>query len=125
MVGFVNCNKSNRIKYVQQEQIVDINKTYDLDSICSVIKEKDIDTVLIAIPELDRDDLNAIFEVFKNKVAVIKYLPQVNGLVTFDTKVEDFDGVLMISNSRGLEHFLSYALKRIIDICAGLCGLLL
>ena len=125
VVGFVNCNKSNRIKYVQQEQIVDINKTYDLDSICSVIKEKDIDTVLIAIPELDRDDLNAIFEVFKNKVAVIKYLPQVNGLVTFDTKVEDFDGILMISNSRGLEHFLSYALKRIIDICAGLCGLLL
>lgn len=39
VVGFVNCNKSNRIKYVQQEQIVDINKTYDLDSICSVIKE--------------------------------------------------------------------------------------
>lgn len=125
VIGFVNCNKSNRVKYVQQQQIVDINKTYDLDSICSVIKENDIDTVLIAIPEMDNEDLNAVFEVFKNKVAVIKYLPQVNGLVTFDTMVEDFDGILMISNSRGLEHFLSYALKRILDICAGLCGILI
>lgn len=125
VIGFVNCNKSNKVKYVQQKQIVDVNKTFDLDSICSVIKEKDINTVLIAIPELDSEDLNAIFEVFKNKVAVIKYLPQVNGLVTFDTNVEDFDGILMISNSRGLKHCLSYTLKRIMDICAGLCGLLL
>ena len=125
VVGFVNCNKSNRVKYIQQEQVVDVNKTFDLDSICSVIKEKNIDTVLIAIPEMDSEDLNAVFEVFKNKVDVIKYLPLVDGLVTLDTKVEDFDGILMISNSRGLEHFLSYALKRIMDICAGLCGLLL
>ena len=121
----MNCNKSNRVKYVQQQQIVDINKTYDLDSICSVIKEKDINTVLIAIPELDSEDLNAIFEIFKNKVAVIKYLPQVNGLVTFDTNVEDFDGILMISNSRGLKHCLSFTFKRIMDLCAGICVLLL
>ena len=125
VIGFVNCNNSTKVKYIQQEQVVDVNKTFDLDSICSVIKEKNIDTVLIAIPEMDSEDLNAVFEVFKNKVDVIKYLPLVNGLVTFDTKVEDFDGILMISNSRGLEHFLSYALKRIMDICAGLCGLLL
>lgn len=125
VIGFVNCNNSTKVKYIQQEQVVDENKTFDLDSICSVIKEKNIDTVLIAIPEMDSEDLNAVFEVFKNKVDVIKYLPLVNGLVTFDTKVEDFDGILMISNSRGLEHFLSYALKRIMDICAGLCGLLL
>ena len=125
VVGYVNCNNSKNIKYIQQDQIVDSTRTFELDKICSVIKEKNIDTVLIAIPEMDSEDLNAVFEVFKNKVDVIKYLPLVNGLVTFDTKVEDFDGILMISNSRGLEHFLSYALKRIMDICAGLCGLLL
>ena len=105
VIGYVNCNNSTKVKYIQQEQVVDENKTFDLDSICSVIKEKNIDTVLIAIPEMDSEDLNAVFEVFKNKVDVIKYLPLVNGLVTFDTKVEDFDGILMISNSRGLEHF--------------------
>lgn len=57
---------------MHQEQVVDVNKTFDLDSICSVIKEKNIDTVLIAIPEMDSEDLNAVFEVFKNKVDVIK-----------------------------------------------------
>ena len=125
VIGYVNCNKSNKVKNIQQKQIVDVNKTFDLDSICTVIKEKNIDTVLIAIPEMDSEDLNAVFKVFKNKVDVIKYLPQVNGLVTFDTKVEDFDGILMISNSRGLNHIGSYVLKRVMDICAGLCGILI
>ena len=62
---------------------------------------------------------------FKKKVNVIKYLPQVNGLVTFDTTVEDFDGILMISNSRGVNQAGSYVLKRLMDICAGLCGILI
>lgn len=125
VIGYVTCNKSKRIKNVNQEQVVDINKTYDLDAVDSIIQSKHIETVLIAIPELDSDDLNAVFKTFKNKVDVIKYLPQINGLVTFDTKVEDFDGVLMISNSRGLYHFGSHVLKRLLDICAGLCGMLL
>lgn len=119
--GFVNCKSYG----IHQEQVVSKNKTIGIEDVDSFIKSHNIDTVLIAIPELKQKNLNSLFELFKNKVNVIKYLPQVNGLVTFDTKVEDFDGILMISNSRGVNQVGSYVLKRLMDICAGLCGVLL
>ena len=119
--GFVNCKSYG----VSQEQIVPVKDTIDLDAVDAFIQSHNIDTVLIAIPEIKRRDLNSLFEMFKGKVNVIKYLPQVNGLVTFDTKVEDFDGILMISNSRGVNQLGSYILKRCMDICAGLCGILI
>lgn len=119
--GCVNCKSYG----IHQEQVVSKNKTIGIEDVDSFIKSHNIDTVLIAIPELKQKNLNSLFELFKNKVNVIKYLPQVNGLVTFDTKVEDFDGILMISNSRGVNQVGSYVLKRLMDICAGLCGVLL
>lgn len=119
--GFVNCKSFE----ISQEQIVPLKDTIDLDAVDAFIQSHNIDTVLIAIPEIKRRDLNALFEMFKGKVNVIKYLPQVNGLVTFDTEVEDFDGILMISNSRGVNQLGSYILKRCMDICAGLCGILI
>lgn len=118
---FVNCKSYD----IHQEQIVSENRTIGIEDVDSFIKSHNIDTVLIAIPELKKKNLNSLFELFKNKVNVIKYLPQVNGLVTFDTKVEDFDGILMISNSRGVNQTGSYILKRLMDICAGLCGILI
>lgn len=119
--GFVNCKSYG----IHQEQIVSENRTIGIEDVDSFIKSHNIDTVLIAIPELKKKNLNSLFELFKNKVNVIKHLPQVNGLVTFDTKVEDFDGILMISNSRGVNQTGSYILKRLMDICAGLCGILI
>ena len=116
--GFVNCKSYD----IHQEQIVSENRTIGIEDVDSFIKSHNIDTVLIAIPELKQENLNSLFELFKNKVNVIKYLPQVNGLVTFDTKV---DGILMISNSRGVNQVGSYVLKRLMDICAGLCGILI
>lgn len=119
--GYVNCKAYG----INQEQIVPKKKTIGLEEVDSFIESHNIDTVLIAIPELNQKNLNSLFELLKKKVNVIKYLPQVNGLVTFDTKVEDFDGILMISNSRGVNQIGSYILKRLMDICAGLCGILI
>ena len=119
--GFVNCKSYG----IHQEQIVSENRSIEIEDVDSFIKSHNIDTVLIAIPELEQKDLNSLFELFKKKINVIKYLPQVNGLVTFDTKVEDFDGILMISNSRDVNQIGSYILKRLMDICAGLCGILI
>lgn len=119
--GYVDCSDFG----IHQEQVVDRNLTISLAQADAFIKEHHIDTILIAIPEIGQKDLNVLFEKFKSKVHVIKYLPQVNGMVTFDTKVEDFDGILMISNSRGVNQLGSYILKRLMDICAGLCGMLI
>ena len=119
--GYMNCESYG----IDQEQVVSKDKTIDIDSVDEFIQSHNIDTVLIAIPEIKQEALSSLFEMFKGKVNVIKYSPQVNGLVTFDTKVEDFDGILMISNSRGVNQLGSYILKRCMDICAGLCGMLI
>lgn len=119
--GYVNCKSIG----INQEQVVSKKKTIDLKDVDGFITKNNIDTVLIAIPEIKQEALYSLFEMFKGNVNVIKYLPQVNGLVTFDTKVEDFDGILMISNSRGVNQLGSYILKRCMDICAGLCGMLI
>ena len=119
--GYVNCKSIG----INQEQVVSKKKTIDLKDVGDFITKNNVDTVLIAIPEIKQEALYSLFEMFKGKVNVIKYLPQVNGLVTFDTKVEDFDGILMISNSRGVNQLGSYILKRCMDICAGLCGMLI
>ena len=119
--GYVNCKSIG----INQEQVVSKKKTIDLKDVGDFITKNNVDTVLIAIPEIKQEALYSLFELFKGKVNVIKYLPQVNGLVTFDTKVEDFDGILMISNSRGVNQLGSYILKRCMDICAGLCGMLI
>lgn len=119
--GYVNCKSIG----INQEQVVSKKKTIDLKDVDGFITKNNIDTVLIAIPEIKQEALYSLFEMFKGKVNVIKYLPQVNGLVTFDTKVEDFDGILMISNSRGVNQLGSYILKRCMDIYAGLCGMLI
>ena len=119
--GYMNCKSIG----INQEQVVSKKKTIDLKDVDDFITKNNIDTVLIAIPEIQQEALYSLFEMFKGKVNVIKYLPQVNGLVTFDTKVEDFDGILMISNSRGVNQLGSYILKRCMDICAGLCGMLI
>ena len=122
--GFVNCKSYG----IHQEQVVSKNKTIGIEDADSFIESHKISSSIafeISIPELKQKNLNSLFELFKKKVNVIKYLPQVNGLVTFDTTVEDFDGILMISNSRGVNQAGSYVLKRLMDICAGLCGILI
>ena len=119
--GYVSCKSYG----IHQEQVVSKKLTMELDAVDDFIRTHNIDTVLIAIPEINRKNLNKLFELFKGKVLNIKYLPQVTGLVTFDTKVEDFDGILMISNSRGVNQLGSYILKRCMDICAGLCGMII
>lgn len=55
----------------------------------------------------------------------VKYLPQVPNTINFDSKIEDFDGLLMISSATGIIKIPSRICKRLIDILGSLVGLLL
>lgn len=125
VIGFVDCNDSEFTPHIHQNQIVDKNKTIRIENMVSFIKEHHIDTALIAVPSMNQEDLNEIFELLRNRVHSVKYLPQVRGLVTFDSQIEDFDGQLMISSSRGVMQFFSKFLKRCLDILGSLAGMLL
>lgn len=122
--GFVNCNNDPTMKSVDQELVEQELPVYLLRDLEKVIEKEKIETVLIAIPEMNRIDQRTIVERIMDKVETIKYLPRMEGLVTFDTKIDDFDGLLMISTSQGTISRPQAFLKRLIDIFAGLAGMM-
>lgn len=71
------------------------------------------------------DELKCLIGRVQDKVKIVKYLPQVPNTINFDSKIEDFDGLLMISSATGIIKIPSRICKRLIDILGSLVGLLL
>ena len=58
------------------------------------------------------------------KVESVKYLPNVNGTMTFSSEVQDFDGQLLIATSNDEMSLLDRFFKRFIDVLAGIAGVM-
>lgn len=84
-----------------------------------------LDQVIIALPDASKEEVDVITRQLFDRVQYIKVLPQLNFTMTFNSKIDDFDGELLISTSRGRLGFVGKFFKRIIDIMAGICGCLL
>ncbi|MEE0778843.1 MAG: exopolysaccharide biosynthesis polyprenyl glycosylphosphotransferase [Massilimicrobiota sp.] len=87
--------------------------------------DQHVDQVIIALPEASKEEIDVITRHLFDRVRYIKILPQLNFTMTFNSRIDDFDGELLISTSRGRLGIFGKVLKRIIDVCAGLCGCLL
>lgn len=122
--GFINVNDVELFPNLHQEVLVE-GDIYPVKDLLKKISDLDIDTVIIAIPNVSRSQMNHFMNILYNQVEKIKYLPQTSSLITFDTKVEDFDGLLVVSTSRGMTNIGSRMMKRVIDILGGLAGCLL
>lgn len=121
---FISCNGSKYLKK-DQEHVVNEKPIYKVDDIETIIEQQNIDTVILAIPEMPNDELKCLIGRIQDKVKTVKYLPQVPNTINFDSKIEDFDGLLMISSATGIIKFPSRICKRLIDILGSLVGLLL
>ena len=121
VLGFVKVDESmdNELKENLQYKIYDYYELNDL------LDNNSIDQVIIALPGASQAEIDVITRQLFDKVQYVKVLPQLNFTMTFDSKIDDFDGELLISTSRGRLGVFGKALKRIIDICAGICGCLL
>lgn len=123
--GFVNCNNSKLLPNSYQQEQVIFDNVYSLDEADKVIEKENISTIIIAIPQLISDDIDILMSQFSNKVYEIKVLPRVENMVTFDSRIDDFDGLLMISTAIGKMSDFSLFLKRVIDIFGGIVGCLI
>lgn len=121
---FISCNGSKYLKK-DQEHVVNEKPIYKVDDIETIIEQQNIDTVILAIPEMPNDELKCLIGRIQDKVKTVKYLPQVPNTINFDSKIEDFDGLLMISSATGIIKIPSQICKRLIDILGSLVGLLL
>ena len=57
-------------------------------------------------------------------VRKIRYMPSVK-ILTFDTRIEDFDGQLLVSTAKGKISTFNKVVKRTIDILGGIAGCIL
>ncbi|NJE45761.1 sugar transferase [Massilimicrobiota sp. SW1139] len=120
VIGFVSTD--NQIdSELKQDMKYSIYDYYELNDLL----KNHVDQVIIALPEATKEEIDVITRHLFDRVRYIKILPQLNFTMTFNSRIDDFDGELLISTSRGRLGIFGKVLKRIIDICAGLCGCLL
>lgn len=122
--GFISCNDTKRLPTIYQQEEVVKEHVYSFDDMEEVILKEKIQSVIIAIPQIHKKDLEQIVAGLRNRVKEIKVLPSFNNLVTFDTRVDDFDGLLLISTAQTEVNIWVRLGKRILDICGGIAGCL-
>lgn len=122
--AYINCNNSNFFRDINQTIVLTGENVKPLSELEKIIEEENIELVFLAIPEIGKHDMKLIYRRIADKVKIIKFLPRVEGLITFDTKVEDYDGLLVTSTSRGTMRTLPKLAKRIMDILGSLVGIL-
>ena len=122
--AYINCNNSNFFRDINQTIVLTGENVKPLSELEKIIEEENIELVFLAIPEMGKHDMKLIYRRIADKVKIIKFLPRVEGFITFDTKVEDYDGLLVTSTSRGTMRTLPKLAKRIMDILGSLVGIL-
>lgn len=117
--GFIKLDTEEVCNELIQNDKLNVYKYEDL---LNVIKEKNIDQIIISLDNNRKEVLDRISRTLQGKVRYIKIAPKLNFTMTFNSKINDFDGVLLISTSRGVMGKGAAFVKRCIDICAGLAG---
>jgi undecaprenyl-phosphate galactose phosphotransferase len=123
LLGYVSVNDICGI-----EQISHINKTMilgtysDLDRI---IDENNIKEIIIAVPLADNQQMNNIINKVDGKVNRIKFIPEFNGMFTFNSQVENYDGLMLISAKINFIKGIGLVIKRLFDLFISITAIFL
>ena len=122
--GYVDVNNTKDLFGFKQENIIKRSRVYDYDNLNEAIENNEIEQIIIALPEANQQVIDKVMSDIYGKVASVKYLPNVNGTMTFSSEVQDFDGQLLIATSNDTIGILDKFIKRFIDILAGIIGVI-
>lgn len=122
--GYVDVNNTKDLFGFKQENIIKHSRVYEYDNLNEAIKNNEIEQIIIALPEANQQVIDKVMSDIYGKVASVKYLPNVNGTMTFSSEVQDFDGQLLIATSNDTIGILDKFIKRFIDILAGIVGVI-
>ncbi|MGN1276280.1 MAG: exopolysaccharide biosynthesis polyprenyl glycosylphosphotransferase [Floccifex sp.] len=122
--AFVNCNESEKIAH-KQVPLIDKSKMIDLKDVEQFLNHNEIDSCIFSIQGLSKKEMDYLISLIDDKVQNIKYVPRIEGIFTFNSKPQNFDGLVLINTSTGNTRLLDVFLKRCIDILAGLAGCLI
>lgn len=122
LLGYIS---ANNLLGVHQEICIDEDKILgSYEEIEQVIKDKKINEVIIAMPLADNNQMFEIINKLDGKVNKVKFTPELNGVYTFNSDIEDYDGLMLVSAKLNYVKGLSRAFKRVIDIIISFVGVL-
>ena len=123
LLGYISANSLEGIN-----QSIRVEEEKILGSCCDierVIEKNKINEVIIALPLADNKQMSEIINKLDGKVNKIKFTPELNGTYTFNSHVENYDGLMIISANINFVKGFSRILKRVIDIGVSFLGILL
>lgn len=130
VVGYVQF-KDERIHQElidRHKKSMNTNKSFEIYrdlEIERIVEEENIQQVIIATTFEDKDEVTDLLFRVQDQVADIKYMPEVDVTMTFNSQIQDFDGILLISTSHGKINWIGRFLKRMADIVISLMGIML
>ncbi len=91
-----------------------------------VLQENEIDTVFIALPGIGHDRTEELIRRINPYVREIKFLPAMSAQINNSSRIEDYDGEIMISVSKGRTNSngVQKSFKRAMDIVCSIPGLI-
>ena len=120
LLGYIS---ANTLKGINQDILIDERKILgDCSDIERIIIENNVSEVIIALPLADNNQMAEIINKLDGKVERIKFTPELNGTYTFNSEIEDYDGIMLISSYNGMNKTINRFLKRSFDIVAGIVG---
>lgn len=123
----INVCKNNRFSLKDIKYFINLDKfkdvdIFDVDGLLEIINKFSINSVIIAAPNFSRKRTKSLIKVInKTGIKHISYTSLIDG-VNFDSKIDDFDGQVLVTTSKGEISFLGKFVKRLADICSGICG---
>ncbi len=128
IIGFADLNQSIQFHH-EFENDVEGNKNYlekfqlfNYDDIDEVCKDNHIKQIVIAENSFTHAELVSVMDKVNTLVDSVKYMPKDNNVMNFNSEVQDFDGILLISTSKDQMTGPDRIAKRLFDIIFGLVG---
>ena len=120
LLGYISANSLEGIDQsiaIEEEKILG-----NCDDIERIIEENQINEVIIALPLADNKQMSEIINRLDGKVNKIKFTPELNGTYTFNSTIEDYDGIMLVSSYNGMNRKTNKFLNRCFDIITGIVG---
>ena len=97
--GYVDANWTDQLFDFKQENVIKNSFIYSYEELDEAIKTLKIEQIIVALPEASEEVIDKVMSDIYGKVESVKYLPDVNGTMTFSSEVQDFDGQLLIATA--------------------------
>lgn len=94
----------------------------EYEDLKTIIKSKNIVEVIITSRKIEDKKIDKIMDILREKVEKIKFTPYISNIFTFNTKTENYDGILMISVKMKNIEGIRKVIKRTLDIVLAIFG---